>query len=603
MSSHRKKRSSAGQVSGPLIAGKIIGDALRKKADGDSSEYDVIVSKLCAQEVDSVQLQRWLNGLRCCISKVGQNCDKLVGATLQLSWAYREKDAVIAYSEYLHDLVAAHAQYLSPCVFMLVKLFIYYEDRSEEQNQLAFERSMSCLSHLLDLVPVGLHCVKQHLVTVCPYKGRSPVIQEHFVRNCLRLIDFFPVLMGDIVEMLVDHLMKVDLDVSKEDLEEELKQPDESPTTVFQLEMDTADDASSAAATASAENAACAPMANVLAQKLDICMMHMVNFIRKHSHHASGEFHLDGATAVFQALCKVFQKVLLMTHGTSHVQFLIFYICSAHQSFTEGFLHLLWSKVEDVNGGAVTRQAAAAYMSSFVARAKYIPLSTVTLCLDLMSEWVLKYIHLCDSSARSIPDVNAHSVFFSVVQAILYIFIYRHKALLGMDDGWSFLQSMQFERIVTCRLNPLKVCLSNIVEVFAAITSKHEIVFCHTIVARNRRIVMPPACIDANNDKAIHLGSFFPFDPYLLKQSGSFFEDLYTQWKDICPEQPSSSSSAAGSAAYESRQDSRGAESVPIPFSDAAEESPSFDSQMIALNLTPLSPMCISPGFDKFSFS
>lgn len=37
-------------------------------------------------------------------------------------------------------------------------------------------------------------------------------------------------------------------------------------------------------------------------------------------------------------------------------------------------------------------------------------------------------------------------------------------------EGLSYLQSLNFERIVMCQLNPLKICIPSVVNLFAAIT-------------------------------------------------------------------------------------------------------------------------------------
>lgn len=38
------------------------------------------------------------------------------------------------------------------------------------------------------------------------------------------------------------------------------------------------------------------------------------------------------------------------------------------------------------------------------------------------------------------------------------------------SEGLSYLQSLNFERIVMCQLNPLKICIPSVVNLFAAIT-------------------------------------------------------------------------------------------------------------------------------------
>ena len=48
------------------------------------------------------------------------------------------------------------------------------------------------------------------------------------------------------------------------------------------------------------------------------------------------------------------------------------------------------------------------------------------------------------------------------------------------------------------------------------------------ILERNLSLVLPPAALVAHSQQ---LDSFFPFDPYLLKNSSSFVGNLYNYWK------------------------------------------------------------------------
>lgn len=124
--------------------------------------------------------------------------------------------------------------------------------------------------------------------------------------------------------------------------------------------------------------------------------------------------------------------------------------------------------------------------------------------------------------------------------------------------GVEFLRQLNFERIITSRLNPLKVrtpliqglkknsskfvifllfpskiCLSSIVEMFASLANHHEIAFCYTILEQNKRLVLssvgnstphaPGLQINSTPSQNNYLDCFFPFDPYQLKRySGAF---------------------------------------------------------------------------------
>lgn len=88
-----------------------------------------------------------------------------------------------------------------------------------------------------------------------------------------------------------------------------------------------------------------------------------------------------------------------------------------------------------------------------------------------------------------------------------------------------------------CQLNPLKVCLPSVTNMFAAITRKYQVVFCYTIIERNNRQVLPVVRSSAGGDGVTTntnpLDSFFPFDPYLLKRSGQLIEPLYQAWDEL----------------------------------------------------------------------
>ena len=83
---------------------------------------------------------------------------------------------------------------------------------------------------------------------------------------------------------------------------------------------------------------------------------------------------------------------------------------------------------------------------------------------------------MCDPSTLG-PYVARHGPFFSLCQSVFYIFVFRHQSLVEMENGESlytltqaycgsplcinvgltFLRSLNFERIISSKLNPLQV--------------------------------------------------------------------------------------------------------------------------------------------------
>ena len=87
-----------------------------------------------------------------------------------------------------------------------------------------------------------------------------------------------------------------------------------------------------------------------------------------------------------------------------------------------------------------------------------------------------RYLDMCDPSTLG-PYVARHGPFFSLCQSVFYIFVFRHQSLVEMENGESlytltqaycgsplcinvgltFLRSLNFERIISSKLNPLQV--------------------------------------------------------------------------------------------------------------------------------------------------
>lgn len=57
--------------------------------------------------------------------------------------------------------------------------------------------------------------------------------------------------------------------------------------------------------------------------------------------------------------------------------------------------------------------------------------STVKSCLDLLLNWLHRYLNNQDSGAKAFCDVALHGPFYSACQAVFYTFVFRHKQLLS----------------------------------------------------------------------------------------------------------------------------------------------------------------------------
>ena len=110
-----------------------------------------------------------------------------------------------------------------------------------------------------------------------------------------------------------------------------------------------------------------------------------------------------------------------------------------------------------------------------------------------------------------------------------------------------------------------QICLPSVVELFAELTSRYELLFCYTILEQNKRLVLSTGSFVGGSGSgagatvtavqaANPLDCFFPFDPYSLKRyvctrdkvmfystmllinfsvrSRRYVEGLYTEWEE-----------------------------------------------------------------------
>lgn len=183
---------------------------------------------------------------------------------------------------------------------------------------------------------------------------------------------------------------------------------------------------------------------------------------------------------LFRTLLDIFDRTLLRTFKTRNVQFVLFYLCSLDAASTDHFIGVLLGRaLFDQDAPPVTRVAAAGYVASFIARAKYVDAA--------MTRKVVR--HLCgylegqmDDFARTsalatsiagakVPGGGAElPVFYAVAQAVFYIFCFRWKdlldedeaddeaALFGLDAGRRWMMGLEtVKKAVSSSFNPLRV--------------------------------------------------------------------------------------------------------------------------------------------------
>ncbi|KAI1883874.1 hypothetical protein AGOR_G00220580 [Albula goreensis] len=526
-------------------------NTLAKFEQGDTNDYELLKHQLSDPDIKDAQIINWLQEFRNCVTLLTKDHEQLVSVVLRLPWLGRSAAVVEEYLAFLSNLVSAQTVYLRSCLKMVVSNFtprrvlireggveISDSDDDDENLPKTFDLCHQALQLMARYVPSTSRFLMPILSENFPFVQKSSRTLECYVHNVLRVAVFFPALRRDVLELVISRMLKLDVSATRSDIEEMEEISTHQPggrgaqdECLFDMDEDEGSE------TRASGPAGGAVMAHPTAERLDTLMGVLLAYI-KDTCYVNGCVELECTKSLYRDLVSVFDKLVLPTHASCHVQYSLFYLCSFRLGLAEAFLEHLWKILQSPTQPAILRQAAAAYIGSFLARARFLPIATVKACLDLLVPWLQQYIEGQDTGSRAFCDVALHGPFYTTCQTVFYTLIFRHHAIVegNMRQGLAYLQSLNLERIVMSRLNPLKVCLPAITNMFAAITRKYQLVFCYTIIERNNRLMLPTVRSSHGGDttpaNTNPLDSFFPFDPYLLKRSGKFIVPLYQAWEE-----------------------------------------------------------------------
>ena len=194
-----------------------------------------------------------------------------------------------------------------------------------------------------------------------------------------------------------------------------------------------------------------------------------------------------------------------------------------------------------------TMISTASYLASFCARARFVDTDSIREVVSGLLNWALFYIQQ--------ESYNRNKLFYSVTQAVFYIMCYRGRQIMhdqrsdSLDDP-HFISPEKFHFLFSCpRLNPLHHCLSSVREEFILLGKEYGLIPSAALISKENNIrkkgtaikIVTPMLVGSRNQLggirsqvkvSNPLQSFFPFDPYLLKNSSAFIVD-YLSWDDI----------------------------------------------------------------------
>lgn len=496
-----------------------ISDLILRCREGKTKNLYTLIAQLRASHIASDVRLKYVKELNQHVTELGKDFEPLVGCLLALDLSSFDEADMAEYLSLVMNLVSAHTFYLGACVKMIVDNFrpkkhmigSAVSNEVRQQNQLLFSKLHSLLRGIVKLVPMTSVVLLPLLANMFPFYMSDVYVLQCYVDNLLQLTTYLPKSRGPILRIIFVELTKIDVHIP-----------------AVTVKTDPVEMAVDEAAVANDD-------VSVISNKLDVLMTLMFEHVNRACQLRDDRTCDDIASQkCLSDLLQVFDEVLLPTHASRYVQFIVFYVASLSQKLSMQFLEFLWKKFEDPNVQGVFRQTAVLYIAGYLVHAKHVSIDTVKLYIDTTVAWIRRYIKHSPHSSR--PDVKRHLPFYSACQAIFYIFVHRHEDILH-TYGIKYCESLYLGSIVTSWLNPLRVCLPHIVTKFASVVRNNRIAFCDTVLDRNRRCRLPETNNSIDHDAAeTHsslLDAFFPFEPYNLTESAHFVDVRYRHVEDF----------------------------------------------------------------------
>ncbi|OMO94659.1 RNA polymerase I specific transcription initiation factor RRN3 [Corchorus olitorius] len=464
-------------------------------------------------------LETTLKGLAAAVSLIDlTHHESLVSAIFSMSmWNYAPhvEDAL---AELIVSLAVSNGKYLDLSLGMLVNNFTpppYFLDKLglpyglDRKNQVLsrVHAAFKKISEYVPLAPLRLiNLVIQRMPTIY-HKDRAVLI---YVENMLKLEsgEIGEVVGNSVLMALVDRLIDLDLEIGWDAI---LR--DDFNKGIFEMELEDEDEIVESAEQHPGEFrlSRMTLVGNSIAELLDNLLV--LTFEHLESCERAGRL-----AKVFETLLQSFQITVMSAYKSKFTQFVMFYACALDpENCGVRFATVLADLFVQDSRPEQTRMTAVAYLASYLSRAKFLSVFFISTMLKRLVDWCLEYCKTHDGDINP----NAHRVFYSGCQAIMYILCFRMKVFVDVPR-LNLLLMPPLEQILKHKLNPLKVCLPSVVEEFLR-QSKAASLFTVS------ETFIFDGLLESELSRAFggleRLDTFFPFDPCLLKRCDRSFDE------------------------------------------------------------------------------
>ena len=364
-------------------------DTLKELFASDKQRY---LPPVVGEEDDTLkphELQVYVMALTGCIPILKDKaCNGLVKTILKCSWLGRDDAFVKVFTHFLAALVSAQGSYLLPVLGMMVEKFSdtrpsvwCVPDFPEVSRETMRDRLHSTLHYMLQMFPAAIPVLENLLNAKFPFPDESMRVHMAYIHNLLRINNYVPALRDEVFDLILNRVVKIDsqMQVDLEDLDDDVTAAvmyalrDHSGQVMIEWEDDEVDESDTESVDSDDpdfdQDAARIKSIKGSVEKMDAALDTLFTVYTPHFTNPGS----DSAFDTFTILLREFDHMVLPTYKSRHTQFLIFHFAQMHERLTDAFCGQLIATAFQNNTPNVLKQAAAAYLASFVARGAHLP--------------------------------------------------------------------------------------------------------------------------------------------------------------------------------------------------------------------------------------
>uniref|UniRef100_A0A2K6U8E1 RRN3 homolog, RNA polymerase I transcription factor n=1 Tax=Saimiri boliviensis boliviensis TaxID=39432 RepID=A0A2K6U8E1_SAIBB len=192
--------------------GGTVTEVLLKYKKGETNDFELLKNQLLDPDIKDDQIINWLLEFRSSIMYLTKDFEQLISIILRLPWLNRSQTVVEEYLAFLGNLVSAQTVFLRPCLSMIASHFVPPRVIIKEGDV-----DVSDSDDEDDNLPANFDTCHRALQIIARYVPSTP---ECYVHNLLRISVYFPTLRHEILELIIEKLLKLDVSASRQDIED-----------------------------------------------------------------------------------------------------------------------------------------------------------------------------------------------------------------------------------------------------------------------------------------------------------------------------------------------------------------------------------------------